>query len=282
MDWRTAQASLKTWRNEGKRCSSDVLAAWEALKSHTGSLGDESWAIYEQVANATFDCPGNEEVFKTCLSHLQKKFPDSIRVQLLKGMELESKARFDAANAFYDDLLEEHPTNAAVMKRKVAVIIGKGDIKGAVDNLNKYLKIFPSDGEAWRQLVDLYLDLQQYPQAAFCLEELLLSNPFQSVFNQKYAEVRYTMGSREDLLVARKYFAQALKLNPGNTRAMYGLYMASTSTAAGKDKAKIDEASSKLQLASAGQLKSALKASGAGTDAADMLKGMLDACSLSA
>ena len=47
-----------------------------------------------------------------------------------------------------------------------------------------------TDFEAWMELCDLYLSQQDYTKAAFCVEELLMSNPHNHLYHQKYAEVR--------------------------------------------------------------------------------------------
>ena len=47
-----------------------------------------------------------------------------------------------------------------------------------------------SDTDSWMELCDLYLMEQDYSKAAFCIEELILSNPRNHLFHQKYAEVR--------------------------------------------------------------------------------------------
>lgn len=67
--------------------------------------------------------------------------------------------------------------------------------------------------------------LFSYEKAAFCLEELLLSNPHHHLYHQRYAEVCYTQKTVESLEVARKHFALAAKLNPDNMRALYGFFM---------------------------------------------------------
>jgi len=43
--------------------------------------------------------------------------------------------------------------------------------------------------EAWLELCDLHLQELDYQRAAFCMEELLLSNPYNHLIHQKYAEV---------------------------------------------------------------------------------------------
>ena len=49
-----------------------------------------------------------------------------------------------------------------------------------------------SDGEAWHELLDLYLKVGDYSKAAFCMEELLLSNPHNAIYFTRYAEIKYT------------------------------------------------------------------------------------------
>lgn len=51
---------------------------------------------------------------------------------------------------------------------------------------------FMSDGEAWQELCDLYLKEGDYSKAAFCMEELILTNPHNHLFYTRYAEIKYT------------------------------------------------------------------------------------------
>ena len=46
-----------------------------------------------------------------------------------------------------------------------------------------------ADFDGWMELCDLYLLVQDYEKAAFCMEELLMSNPHNHLFHQRYAEV---------------------------------------------------------------------------------------------
>ena len=41
----------------------------------------------------------------------------------------------------------------------------------------KLLEISPTDAEAWAELSDMYMAEALYPQAVFCLEEVLLITP---------------------------------------------------------------------------------------------------------
>lgn len=53
------------------------------------------------------------------------------------------------------------------------------------------------------------------------------------------AQVKYTQGGLENLELARKYFAQALRLNNRNMRALFGLYMVSAARKKARSREKM-------------------------------------------
>jgi cytochrome c-type biogenesis protein CcmH/NrfG len=71
----------------------------------------------------------------------------------------------------------------------------------AIKALNEYLLLFPTDADAWREMADIYLDLQQIEQAKFALEEVVMLSPINYVSHLKLAEALYTLG---DHSTARK------------------------------------------------------------------------------
>ena len=129
-----------------------------------------------QVFAACLDT-GNEALANDCLAALLDQFKDSARVKRLVGMQQEAERSFSAASETYDDMLASNPANALAMKRRVAVLKGRGDNKEAVKELNRYLDQFQGDATAWQELADLYLDMSKYDAAAFCFEELVLHDP---------------------------------------------------------------------------------------------------------
>lgn len=82
-----------------------------------------------------------------------------------------------------------------------------------------------ADFEAWQELSELYITEQDFNKAAFCVEELILHNPHNHLLHQRYADIKYTQGGSENWEIARSYYCQALKLNPNNLRALYGVYL---------------------------------------------------------
>ncbi|GMG99614.1 hypothetical protein Nepgr_001454 [Nepenthes gracilis] len=195
------------------------------------SIGNDEWTLYEQVAIAALDCH-SYDVAKDCIKVLRKKFPESKRIARLEAMLLEAKGLWEEADKAYSSLLEDNPLDQATHKRRVAMAKAEGDILKAVEWLNKYLEIFMADHEAWRELAEIYVSLQMYKQAAFCYEELILSQPTVPLYHLSYADVLYTLGGLENLQTAKKYYASTIDLTGGkNTRALYGTCLCASAIA---------------------------------------------------
>ncbi|KAL4377314.1 hypothetical protein GQ457_02G034660 [Hibiscus cannabinus] len=211
------------------------------------ALGPEEWTLYEQVAIAAMDCQCLD-VAKDCIKALQKKFPESKRVGRLNGMLLEAKGSWGEAEKAYSSLLEDNPLDQVIHKRRVAMAKAQGNISGAIESLNKYLEIFMADHEAWRELADIYVSLQMYKQAAFCYEELILSQPTVPLYHLAYADVLYTLGGLENLHTAKKYYASTIDLTGGkNTRALFGICLCTSAIAqVSKGRNKEDKESPEL------------------------------------
>eukprot|EP00038_Savillea_parva_P008077 m.174548 g.174548 ORF g.174548 m.174548 type:complete len:277 (-) comp13846_c0_seq1:17-847(-) len=225
VSWSEARATLKAMRETQERAPAKVLRTVAPLLKSPSGLGDEAWVVYEQTCIAALDC-GRPDIFKQCYKALEERFgTESVRVGILLGQQLEAEQKWDAAEAKYEELLKIEPTSAAVRKRAVAVAAAKGDIPLALKKMNAYLDKFPADPEAWTECAALSLKDSRFEGAKFCYEELILTNPYNHLFHQRYAEVLYTMGGNANLALCRKHYAQAVNLNPKNTRALYGLLM---------------------------------------------------------
>ncbi|KAJ4719632.1 ER membrane protein complex subunit 2 [Melia azedarach] len=195
------------------------------------ALGPEVWTLYEQVATAAMDCHCLD-VAQDCIKVLQKKFPESKRVGRLEGILLEAKGSWAEAEKAYSSLLEDNPLDPVLHKRRVAIAKAQGNFPGAIEWLNKYLEIFMADHDAWRELAEIYVSLQMYKQAAFCYEELILSQPTVPLYHLAYADVLYTLGGLDNLQTAKKYYASTIDLTGGkNTKALFGICLCSSATA---------------------------------------------------
>ncbi|XP_078369954.1 ER membrane protein complex subunit 2-like [Oculina patagonica] len=254
VDLEVARQKMRQWRDEPLRNSEEVTELGECLiLEHGNKLGDELWTIYEQVFLASIDCR-KMDLATMCLRELKTQFPKSIRVEKLNAMRLEAFDKYEEAEQIYEKILDAEPANAVVRKRLVAILKAQNRVGEAIKELNEYLKKFMSDQEAWTELAELYISQQDHKKAKFCMEELILMNPHNHLFHQRYAEILYTLGGNENVEKARKYFAQALKLDNNNMRALFGFFLASAHLANSSKDAKIKKENSKFAAWSATQI----------------------------
>ncbi|XP_028073917.1 ER membrane protein complex subunit 2-like [Camellia sinensis] len=108
----------------------------------------------------------------------------------LEAMLLEAKGLWAEAEKAYSSLLEDNPPDHQVIQKRMATTAkAQGNLSGAIEWLNKYLEIFMADHDAWRELAEIYVSLQMYKQAAFCYEELILSQPTNPLYHLAYPDV---------------------------------------------------------------------------------------------
>ncbi|XP_022701194.1 ER membrane protein complex subunit 2-like [Varroa jacobsoni] len=224
MNFTEARTFLKRCREENDRQSEKIVELFkDSILPSISKLGDERWIVYEQVAISSFDVR-DWDLSKQCLQQLSQQYPGSHRVRRLKAMQQEALGRFEDAAKIYDALLAEDETNASVHKRRIAMLKAQALIPEAIEKLCDYLKKFQSDQEAWLELSNLYIIENDFAKAAFCMEELIMAQPHNHLYHQRYAELQFLIGTTESIELARSYFAQALKLNPRNRSALFGFY----------------------------------------------------------
>ncbi|XP_053571261.1 ER membrane protein complex subunit 2 isoform X2 [Bombina bombina] len=186
--WEDMRDKMRNWREENYRNSEQIIEVGEELiNEHASKLGDDIWIVYEQVMIASLDLC-RDDIALSCLQELRRQFPGSHRVKRLTGMRFEAMERYDDALQVYDRILQEDPTNTATRKRKIAIRKAQGRNAEAIRELNEYLEQFVGDQEAWHELTELYINEHDYAKAAFCLEELIMTNPHNHLYCQQFAE----------------------------------------------------------------------------------------------
>merc|ERR1719219_2206923 len=146
---------------------------------------------------------------------------NSLRMRRLEAMRAEMFEEYEEALLILDSIIQEDDSNSQARKRKIAILKDQDKHQEAIAELGKYLKDYMADGEAWMELCDLYILEQDYAKASFCCEELILQNPHNHLYYQKFADIKYTQGGFEAVELAKTYYSQATKLNPDNMRALY-------------------------------------------------------------
>ncbi|KAM3956286.1 ER membrane protein complex subunit 2 [Aphomia sociella] len=227
LSFNEARDLLRQWRENNERRSEEIMEIWLTLHEGLDKVGNEKHVLLEQVIFAALDCHCYT-VANYCIAMLSNEFPGSLRVMRYQAARLEAEEKYDEALDILDNIIKADETNSAARKRRVAILKARGQITEAIKELVDYLKKFMSDVEAWQELCELYLQVQDYSRAAYCAEELILHQPHNHLMQQRLADIRYTMGGTENMELAKSYYCQALKLNPDNMRALLGLFLVTT------------------------------------------------------
>ncbi|PNH06369.1 ER membrane protein complex subunit 2 [Tetrabaena socialis] len=129
---------------------------------------------------------------------------------------------------------------------RVALERTRGNTTAAIDALRKYLEVFANDKDAWEELAELYLEVLNYRQAAFCYEELIMHAPSNSSFFVRYADILYTLGGTTNYKTARAYYAKAIELTAGGSlRGLFGILACSAHI---PDRVSLQDARSRAQI----------------------------------
>ncbi|EGG00939.1 uncharacterized protein MELLADRAFT_79136, partial [Melampsora larici-populina 98AG31] len=224
---------LKSIRESGIRNSIRVIELVERIGYEDAHryLGEDLWDFYEQVAIAALDVK-DQELAKSSIDRLEKRFPGSPRCLVLHGMLLECNQEFELAKEFYEIELKKPidsksssqgntgETNLRIRKRLIALHLhnsplpelvnqntGKPikdqtedsifSLKEAINLLVQHLDTVYSDPESWIQLAETYCTLGLYDQALSALEDLIILQPDNTFHLLRYAETAYTAGHFE-------------------------------------------------------------------------------------
>ncbi|CAL1709947.1 unnamed protein product [Somion occarium] len=170
--------------------SQQLLSRKDALLKTYVAQGDEGWDLIEKLALAALD-QGEVQVADECLKLLSDKFPGSPRVEVLTGIRMEVTESSEIALSFYDELLATDSSNAAIWRRKAAVLRRQGKIDQAVQELSSMLDTFYTEVEGWIELADLYNCCHQYAYALQSLSHALLLAPQNPFHFLQFAETAY-------------------------------------------------------------------------------------------
>jgi tetratricopeptide (TPR) repeat protein len=146
----------------------------------------------------------------------------------------EAQGLDDEAINIYRQVMEANSEEYGTYRR-LAAFLRDSDLKDeAIETINSLLKVNMADTQAWFELSELFTSQMNYTKAAYCFEEILVMKPSNYLYNLKYAELLYSMGGGDNLLLARKYFSKAITLNNNadepsimgsnkSTRSIFGL-----------------------------------------------------------
>jgi tetratricopeptide (TPR) repeat protein len=221
--WKDQLEVIQLIKAKRLHCPQATLEAGTTLlTSYRSKLKSHEWEVCEDVFIAALQCK-RDDWAAWALRALTTRFGKTVRIQRLEAMQHEQRGDVAGALTTYEALLTANPMDSVSWKRKCALLKGSGQSTEAIKELNSYLEKFEGDIEAWEELTEIYLDLQQFSRAAFTYEEAVLMNPYDPKVLLRYAEILYSTGIPENTILARKYAAESI-LKKQTARGLWVLH----------------------------------------------------------
>ena len=131
-----------------------------------------------------------------------------------------------------------------IMFMKLSVDLNnKQTINDYIDLWNQYLEAFMNDPDAYNELAQIYLMVNEYDKAAFCLEELLLYNPNNYKVLNKLGDIYTSKNNAEDAKTAIKFYSRSILIQP-TPKAFFGIQNCASIII--KKEKKLDDKTKKL------------------------------------
>ena len=128
----------------------------------------------------------------------------------------------------------------------------KQTINDYVELWNLYLDAYMNDPEAYNELSQVYLMVNEYDKAIFCLEELLFHTPNDYKVLNKIGDIYCSKNNLADAKTAIKFYSRSILINP-TPRAFFGIQNCCSIIV--KKEKKLDESTQKLLDISKNELK---------------------------
>lgn len=200
-DWNITQCNEKLVEYRQKKIRSsqlicDISRQIIKLNPKFTKIADKHAAL-EQCTMACIDC-GDGDAARILFDKIQQDFPRdaSRRAQRLYLMFFENTELTEVCKE-RDELLKKANTDQIILKRDITTLVDYGDMEGAIAELCKHLETYQTDDDSWLCLSDLYLEQGMYEKAAFCLEELVMKNPYTSHYHIRLGDIYYTWATLE-------------------------------------------------------------------------------------
>ena len=146
--------------------------------------------------------------------------PDSAEAYLLAGRLFLRREMRDQAAIQAKKALQLNPSLPLAHELLGEAALAKGDLSGAIDELEAERKVNPLDGETYSRLGDAYLRSGQYPEAQQALNRAVLLQPNAT---GPYILLGETFLKLKEPIQALHYLDHAEKMDPSNYRTQNDL-----------------------------------------------------------
>ena len=198
------------------------------LKQYKRQIGIEENFLLKKLFFIHLELKNHKEAFNI-LKKLIKTFGNDkklLRMGSEEG-EIDPKRGEVAIQGYKYMMINDQNDNESMKKyimfMKLSVDLNdKQTINDYIDLWNQYLEAFMNDPDAYNELAQVYLMVNEYDKAAFCLEELLLYSPNDYKVLNKLGDIYTSKNNSEDAKMGIKFYSRSILIQP-TPRAFFGI-----------------------------------------------------------
>ena len=198
------------------------------LNKYTNRIGFEENFLYKKLFFIHLELKN----FKDALNILVKLIDKMGRERKLLRMygeesEIDPKGGDIPMRQYKSMMINDQYDNESIKKyiyfMKLSLDLNnKQSINDYIELWNLYLDAFMNDPEAYNELAQVYLMVNEYDKAIFCLEEILLHKPEDYKVLNKLGDIYCSKNNANDAKMAIKYYARSADIYP-TPRAFFGI-----------------------------------------------------------
>jgi tetratricopeptide (TPR) repeat protein len=219
------------------------------LKNYKRQIGIEENFLLKKLFFIHLELKNHKEAFNILIK-LIKTFGNDKKLLRMGSEEGEiDPKRGEVAIQRYKYMMINDQNDNESMKKyimfmKLSVDLNdKQTINDYIDLWNQYLEAFMNDPDAYNELAQVYLMVNEYDKAAFCLEELLLYSPNDYKVLNKLGDIYASKNNAEDAKMGIKFYSRSIIIQP-TPRAFFGIQNCASIII--KKEKKLDDKTKKL------------------------------------
>ena len=198
------------------------------LKNYKNQIGVEGNFLLKKLFFIHLELKNYKEALNI-LYKLIKEFGKDRKLLRMYGeqSEIDPKGGEIPMHQYKAMILNDQNDNESLKKyilymKETIDLNNKQTINDYIELWNQYLEAYMNDPDAYNELSHVYLMVNEYDKAAFCLEELLLHNPNDYKILNKLGDIYTSKNNPEDAKSALKFYSRSILIQP-TPRAYFGI-----------------------------------------------------------
>ncbi len=228
------------------------------MKKFGSQIGIEENFLYKKLFFIHLELKNYKEAMNI-LVKLLKEFGRDKKLLRMYGeeSEIDPKGGDIPMRQYKSMMINDQNDNESIKKyiffMKLSIDLNnKQTINDYIELWNLYLEVYMNDPDAYNELAQIYLMVNEYDKAIFCLEELLLHSPNDYKVLNKIGDIYCSKNNVNDAKLALKFYSRSIVIQP-TPRAFFGIQNCASIISL-KEK-KLDEKVRKLVDISKNELK---------------------------